>query len=255
MNGTGEALAVFDDGGGAALYVGGDFSTAGGVDADHIARWDGTTWSALGDGVDDTVFALAVYDDGTGPALYAGGRFRNAGGAAASGVARWDGSTWSPLGGGTSTAQVFALGVYDGGAGPALFVGGDFDDAGGVTVNNIARWDGASWSALGGAGAEGVNGAVRALAEFDGGPAGSALYVGGSLASAGGQTAARLVRWDGASWSSPPGGAAAPEGPVFALGLFDFGDGERLVTGSFAGSPGSGTGRFLTSFDGTGWID
>jgi hypothetical protein len=40
------AQAVFDDGSGEeALYVAGDFSSAGGVAATRIAKWDGTTWS------------------------------------------------------------------------------------------------------------------------------------------------------------------------------------------------------------------
>ena len=37
------ASAAFDDGSGSgpSLYVGGDFATAGNVDASNIARWDG----------------------------------------------------------------------------------------------------------------------------------------------------------------------------------------------------------------------
>ena len=30
------------------LIVGGNFTSAGGVSADHIARWDGNTWHPLG---------------------------------------------------------------------------------------------------------------------------------------------------------------------------------------------------------------
>ena len=71
-----EALAVFDDGSGPALFVGGAFLVAGGEPAIGIAKWDGSAWSAVGGGVDNGVFALTVFDDGTGPALYAGGWFR-----------------------------------------------------------------------------------------------------------------------------------------------------------------------------------
>jgi len=39
MNGSVEALTVFDDGGGPALYAGGQFTTAGGVAANNIAKW------------------------------------------------------------------------------------------------------------------------------------------------------------------------------------------------------------------------
>ena len=40
---------------GDALYAGGLFTSAGGAAADRVARWDGTTWAALGGGVNDLV--------------------------------------------------------------------------------------------------------------------------------------------------------------------------------------------------------
>jgi hypothetical protein len=164
------ALAVFDDGRGPALYAGGDFTTAGGVSCSRIARWDGSTWSALGSGMNSWVNALAVYDDGRGPALYAGGWFTTAGGAAVNRIARWDGSSWSALGSGltglpVSDLGVDALAVYDDGRGPALYAGGYFNTAGGRPANNIARWDGSSWSALG----SGVAPTVSDLAVYDDG--------------------------------------------------------------------------------------
>ena len=42
------------------------------------------------------------------------------------------------------------LKVLDDGTGPALFAGGEFAAAGGVTVNRIAKWDGVTWHALDG---------------------------------------------------------------------------------------------------------
>ncbi|MFH0983157.1 MAG: hypothetical protein V2A79_16680 [Planctomycetota bacterium] len=86
------ALTVFDDGTGPALYAGGDFTTAGGVTASRIAKWNPGApgqWSALGSGMSSCVYALTVFDDGTGPALYAGGIFTTAGGMASSYIARW----------------------------------------------------------------------------------------------------------------------------------------------------------------------
>ncbi len=90
------ALAVYDDGSGPALYVGGSFATAGGVVVNHVARWDGTAWSALSGpwgtgigGLYQTVYALMVYDDGSGPALYAGGDFLLVGGLPSSRIAAW----------------------------------------------------------------------------------------------------------------------------------------------------------------------
>lgn len=72
------ALAVFDDGTGPALSAGGrfEFTAAGGTQANFIAKWDGTQWSALGSGmggVSPPVSALTVFDNGTGAALYARG--------------------------------------------------------------------------------------------------------------------------------------------------------------------------------------
>src|SRR5687768_9578103 len=86
------ALAVS----GSDLYVGGHFTRAGGTQAYHIAKWNGTNWSALGTGVSDSVYALAV----SGSNLYAGGNFTTAGGMPARRIAKWDGSSWSALGSG-----------------------------------------------------------------------------------------------------------------------------------------------------------
>jgi trimeric autotransporter adhesin len=75
-------------------------------------------------------------------------------------------------------SSVTALAVFDDGSGPALYAGGAFTAAGGVTVNGIARWDGAAWSALSGPFETGVIGTVMALAAGNAG-SGPALHVGG----------------------------------------------------------------------------
>ena len=55
---------------------------------------------------------------------------------------------WSDVGS-TPWYKVHALAVFDDGSGPALYVGGLFETIGGVAANNIAKWDGATWSPLG----------------------------------------------------------------------------------------------------------
>src|SRR4051794_40927408 len=51
---------------------------------------------------------------------------------------------WSPLVGATPGGISFAvtdLSVFDDGTGPALYAGGVFEQAGGLTTNNIAKWN------------------------------------------------------------------------------------------------------------------
>ena len=98
------ALAVS----GSNLYAGGFFTSAGGISA-NVAKWDGSSWTALGSGVSGgesggLVLALAA----TGTNVYAGGDFTKAGGISASYIAKWDGSSWTALGSGMND-DVWAL--------------------------------------------------------------------------------------------------------------------------------------------------
>ncbi len=151
--------------------------------ASRVAKWDGSSWSALGGGMDNPVNALAV--DGNGN-VYAGGSFSTAGGNPASNVAKWDGSSWSALGSGTN--GFVNAPAFDGSGN--LYAGGFFSTAGGVAANNVAKWDGSSWSALG----SGTNGFVNVNAlAFDGS---GNLYAGGEFTIAGAKPSSRIARWD-----------------------------------------------------------
>ena len=88
------------------LYIGGAFVTAGGVPASRIAKWDGSSWSALGSGMNNEVWELAA----SGSDVYAGGLFTTAGGSVANYIAKWNGSSWSALGSGMNST-VYALTV------------------------------------------------------------------------------------------------------------------------------------------------
>ena len=220
------ALGVGSDG---SLYVGGSFTSAGGVAANNIARWDSATssWHPLGSGTNSTVNALAVGPDGT---LYAGGFFSSAGGVPAYGVARWNETvaTWEPLGSGIG-GYVNALTVAPDGS---LYAGGDFYSAGGLQANNIARWDGAEWQPLG-SGIEGdANTWVQALAIGTDG----SLYVGGKFFYAGGAPAGNIARWDGAAWHAQGGTNGAvqdltldPNGSLVLGGSFSYAGAGILV--------------------------
>ncbi len=253
------AMAVFDDGSGPALYVGGGFNFAGSARAENIARWDGERWSALvgpgGEGLDGDVYALAVHNDGTGPALYAGGTFRQADGVEVNNIARWDGHRWTPLGSGSlagTTSQVLAIESFGG----DLYIGGAFAEAGGVFVNQIARWDGARWSALpgqvGGGGTQvGLNSRVNGLAVFDDGR-GQALYAVGRFDRVeGGPDARSVARWDGTRWEAV-GADGSISGAIQTARVFDDGTGPALYVGGSEIMVASEF-RVMGRWDGNAW--
>jgi trimeric autotransporter adhesin len=267
------ALTVFDDGSGAgpALYAGGAFTAIDGVATSGVAKWDGRSWSTLGEGttngVNWVVLALQSFDDGSGPCLYVGGKFSQAGGAPASRVAKWNGANWSPLGTGTANGvsggmntAVYALTVFDDGSGPALYVGGDFTLAAGVPANRIARWNGASWSSLGSGAANGVGdllGWVHAMTVFDDGSGnGTSLYLGGRFATAGGESVNRVAKWNGDTWSRLGDGEAnGVSGDVWALAVFDdgLGDGPALYVGGWFATAGGIPASAIARWNGATW--
>jgi hypothetical protein len=114
-------------------------------------------------------------------------------------------------------------------SGGELYVGGHFRNVGGIVANNIARWDGSDWVALG----SGIPGSVRVYAlAVSGGEvyaagdfswsalgagvsrggtvalalaltvSGGELYAGGSFTTAGGVAATNIAKWNGSSWSA-----------------------------------------------------
>jgi hypothetical protein len=129
LNGSVTALNSDNPG---ILYVGGTFTNAGGhANADHLAQWDGSTWSAVNGAVrlNGSVDAIA-YHAGH---VYVGGQFKNVGGDDnVDFLAEWTGSGWrSPCTGPAAnpiTAHVAALQIV----GNTLYVGGSFANGGGI---------------------------------------------------------------------------------------------------------------------------
>lgn len=154
----------------------------------------------------------------------------------------WEGTFGGEPG---SPNPLFALGSFDDGTGPALFVGGEMGILSGTPVSRVARWDGASVDAMDG----GMNWNVRAFTAYDDGT-GAALYAAGGFTQASGAPAAGIARWDGSQWN--PVGGGLP-GEVKALAVADLGSGPELfATGSFLSAGGSPVGR-IARWNGTAW--
>ena len=114
------------------FYVGGWFDWATNPDgtvvkAERIAKWDGTTWSALGTGVSGTIIPSVYTIENIDGQIYAGGNFLAAGKASSRYVARWDGKEWHPLAVGVND-RVYKLAAQ----GQYLYLGGMFTRAGGL---------------------------------------------------------------------------------------------------------------------------
>jgi hypothetical protein len=120
------------------MIAGGSFISAGGVPANRIAKWNGTTWNPLGSGVSGSqnfVQALEVYNGN----LWVGGNFTTAGGLPATYLCRWNGSAWFPLPVGTN-AGVYDFQIYNN----ELVICGNFITCGGTAANYIIKWNGAA---------------------------------------------------------------------------------------------------------------
>lgn len=180
-NGRVRALAVDENG---VVYAGGEFTSIDGVPANGIARWDGSNWFPLGSGVDGQVAKLEVYNN----ELYVGGVFETAGGVIVRNIAKWNGA-WEALEdvttGSVGTNNEIRSIAFD--SGGDLYVGGNFDEAGGKVANRIAVYNGTTWSTLG----DGTSGFVLGIAITD-----DYVYAGGNFSIAGGETVNRIARWN-----------------------------------------------------------
>ncbi|RYZ09889.1 MAG: hypothetical protein EOO73_03130 [Myxococcales bacterium] len=251
---------------GDSLYVGGAFTTVGGVASANIAAFDGLTWTPLPLTEALAVYALTQSAEGE---LYAGGVLGELG--AASGLVKRVGDAWQVVGGGLAQFQtrgvVSDLVAHDG----VVDVAGCFSSAGGlagadgaVQTVGLARWDGASWQSLntgsaaaspwfqpGVCGDEGVSALwdmeFQRLAVAD-----ERLFVGGSFAGVEGVQTQSLAVREGDAWQAQGSGglglggsldrvvAGGPGCELFGLGAFTH----------LGGEPAPGR---VARFDGRSW--
>jgi hypothetical protein len=259
LNGQVNAIAIS----GSDVYVGGLFSNVndGGTvipEADYIAKWDGTNWSAVGSSaaLNNAVWDIKIASNGD---LYAGGYFTDADGIPeADKIARFDGASWHALGNngagnGSLNSTVFAIALQ----GTDVYAGGGFTNVkdGATTINQadyIAKWDGTHWSALGsnGAGNGALNQAALALAV-----SGTTVYAGGNFTNAAGiPNADYFAAWDGSAWADVMGtvGAGNPAFNAPVNKILTFND-HVYVGGNFTNAAGIAAGDYIARWNGTNW--
>ncbi len=223
------------------LYAGGFFALAGGISADYIAKWNGTTWSTLGsDHLNGAVLGLAV--DSSGNNLYAGGQFTTIGSTTFNRVAKWNGSSWSTLADGLSGIAGASGSVEDLilDSSNNVYIGGGFSSAGGGPANNIAKWDGSNWSALG----SGMDDNVASMV-YDN--TNNRLYAAGYFHNAGGTPANHVAQWNGTTWSALGDGT---NDVIYSLALDGSGN---LYAGGVFTTAGGNPANHIAKWNGSTW--
>jgi hypothetical protein len=229
-NGSIAALAHQDG----VLLAGGLFGTIGSVNAHRIARWKGNTWTGLDqtNSSEDDVNGIAAAANGV---FYVVGDFETLGGLRGNNIVRWyeRETRWRTvgegLGDGVLPGNVTAMHVLPDGN---VIVAGDFTEAGGKPVQNMALWnpERREWMAF-----ASTDGAVYTIVRI-----GDLLYFGGGFQQIGGITAGYIATYNPATseWRS----IGALNNSVFAIAPAH--DGLIYVGGRFDGSPNGRTHRF-----------
>ena len=166
------------------LYVGGQFSNAGGQVAHNIAKWNGTNWDNMGGGLNGYILSIAEYQG----YIYAAGNFT----ATADGLtplhshlARWNGTNWEP-----SPFLIDNVGALH----PVicmvkfkneLWLGGYIPYVNGIATNNLIVYDGNICRSAGN-----LNGDVGVMTLID-----SSLYIGGSFRTINGTMVNHIARY------------------------------------------------------------
>jgi trimeric autotransporter adhesin len=255
-------------GGGNDLFVVGPFTTAGGVTGiNRVARFDGTSFHQMGEGLGSTPSSVAIWNN----ELYVGGSFTATGATAPLlRIGKWTGTAWEQVGPGLGNGSVTGMTVFQG----QLHLVGTFTRTGETTGwqtldRGLARWDGTAFHNLGSGGllhgpGESPDPATSGCAVFNVNGVGESLYVWGSFGMAGGTRVWGMARWDGTNWHDVGGGARLSNSALAAwirsATVFDDGTGEALWIGSSAQSSsgfhyvgGTIPAAGIAKWDGTTW--
>jgi hypothetical protein len=198
-------------------------------------RLQAQDFKSLNLGVSGRVFTMGTYENNL-VASYAGYKADTLN---ANFIALWDTTThWDTMKSGLNDVAK-AMTVFNG----ELYVGGDFNVAGGKVVRKIARWDGEEWNTVG----SGIHTNIyylNALQVYKG-----ELYAGGRFREIDGVTGIdQIARWDGTTWKKMPGATGSlPE--VTCMAVYK---GELYVGGRFT-MAGTTEAYNIARWDGSKW--
>ncbi len=209
------------------IYIVGSFNKVDGITVNNVAKWNGTSWEALGNGLPGgQAHAVTVDADNN---VYVGGLFNTAGRVSVSNIARWNAtsSSWETLGDGLDN-RVFTL-FYDS-TNDLIYAGGMFtgtDNPIPIELNHIGRWDETSgWVGISISGNIGTDGDVYALGVY---VSGNYLMVGGNFSTFLG-TAANNCAVLALGFVSP---ICDTNGSVNSL-AYDTDNGDYIIGGNFS---------------------
>ena len=185
--------------GDSVMYAVGDFTQVNGnTQIARVARFDGTTWTPLGQGVTaGQVFTVAIHPQ-TGIPFFGGNlstvKQTNGNNLSVKALAKFENGTWSSVGNFTNEATFSRINHMLFGPDGTLYMTGGFTRAGGETVNHVLRWN-ASY------GIAGLGNGLNAFAPVSSVPGeklaliDSFLYVVGGMYKAGNNQSVGIARY------------------------------------------------------------
>lgn len=208
------------------IIIAGEFSSVSGIPCAFVARWNGSTWAAMGSGLPAVGKCFAIYNN----ELYAG-----VDAIGSSTLHKWSGTAW--VASGPFTEPINAL--YVDPATNTFYAGGLFTTPG----KYVAKLNGTNWVGMGTlpAGTSSFPG-VNAISVHNG-----TLYVGGTYG--GGTSTQYFAKWNNIS-SFVNVHADQPNQPVFS---FAHQDGNLYIGGAFS-KIGAVNTRCVAQWDGTDWV-
>lgn len=229
-------VPVIGDTGGRVLYIGGGFTSVGGIRG-RLMEKSASGWKVSGDGMNGDAYCAQVYDG----VLYLGGAFtQNGPNTVTYGrFAKWNPTTekWdNPVGAGMN-GGVYTMTTL----GANLVLGGAFSTADGGTVRRCALWNGSAFDEP----ETGFNNSVYTVIVY-----GGSLYAVGAFTQDGTavKSLLRVAKYDAGAdtWATVGNGA---DGLV--MNAVEYG-GDLWVCGFFTNLDGAGI-KYVARWNGTAW--